>query len=40
MIKNWQKREKKGMWVLIDTNILFDYIVERAPYAEFARKIV
>lgn len=40
MIKNWQKRGKKGMRILIDTNILLDYIVEREPYAEFARKIV
>lgn len=28
------------MRILIDTNILLDYIVEREPYAESARKIV
>lgn len=40
MKKNWQNRGKKGMRILIDTNILLDYIAEREPYAEFSRKIV
>lgn len=40
MKKNWQNRGKKGMRILIDTNILLDYIAEREPYAEFARKIL
>lgn len=40
MKKNWQNRGKKGMRILIDTNILLDYIAEREPYDEFSRKIV
>lgn len=40
MKKNWQNRGKKGMRILIDTNILLDYIAEREQYAEFSRKIV
>ena len=40
MIRNWQNIGRASMRILVDTNILLDYILDREPYGEAARCVV
>ena len=39
-IRNWQRRGRKSMVILVDTNILMDIIANREPYAEYGKNIL
>lgn len=38
--KNFRKRERKDIIILVDTNIVLDVLLKREPYAEAARIIL
>ena len=35
MIRNWQKRGRKNMVILIDTNVALDFLAMREPFSDF-----
>lgn len=40
MIKNWRKQERKNMVILIDTNVILDFLMVREEYYKNARDIL
>ena len=40
MIRNWQKRGRKNMVILIDTNVALDFLTMRQPFYDDARNII
>lgn len=40
MIRNWQKQGMKNMVILVDTNIILDFLTMRQPYYDEARNII
>ena len=40
MIRNWQKQGMKNMVILVDTNIMLDFLTVRQPYYDDARNII
>ena len=38
--KNWRKQEMKNMRILIDTNVIMDYIVKRGDFTNDAEKVI
>lgn len=40
MIRNWQKQGMKNMVLLVDTNIILDFLTMRQPYYDDAKNII
>lgn len=38
--RNWRQQGKKDMIVLVDTNVIMDFMMKREPYAEDAIRII
>ena len=38
--RNWRRQGKKDMIVLVDTNVIMDFMMKREPYAEDAIRII
>ena len=38
--QNWQKQEMKDMRVLIDTNVIIDFVVKRNSFSDNAEKVI
>lgn len=40
MKKNWERQERKSMVILVDANVILDYLVTREPFFKPAKKVM
>ncbi len=40
MKKNWKRQERKSMVILVDANVILDYLVTREPFFKPAKKVM